>query len=628
MLRHFHLCLLLMALFAAPLASFAQTDKDILILSSHTASSEWEQGILNPILELDREREDISVTIHRFQLLSHPNVSSLIGSVQEALEAQKTRPSLVIMVGGSIFNFTLYVHKRWEGVPIILIGEQNYYCAVGYTLNGPGDPSAKRYPVSSFDNLGINYTLIEVPFMYRRTIDLIFRVQPGLKKFIFVAGENYMCKEYQWRIEQYIADTYPNVSYRVIHSLYSSTDELLAALREDSGPDTAILFGSWLVRKDYLENVSTRHNTLRLIESLAPTYTLYESDMNTHPHLIGFYSYSPREYRRITRQRVLDVLDHGSQPSQMHLFHMEAGIASLNYKAMKHFDLNTALIPEDARVVEGPHTLWQTHKKAIMWALFFILVGTGAIIVLIMSRSLSSLKKARNMAEKANDMKVAFVQNMSHEIRTPLNSIIGFSQLLCMPDGYNTDEEKSEYLDYIMNNAQMLMVMVNDMLNLSDMENGRYAVNMGPTNLNEITRMAIKSIDHNIPLGVAIVRQPGIDEDARYITDGIRVQQILVNFLTNACKYTTSGEIVIGSSLVENPGEITFYVADTGPGVPAEKAEEIFDRFVKLDNNKQGAGLGLSVCRLIAANLNGHVWLDTEHTDGARFVLAFPLIEA
>jgi signal transduction histidine kinase len=85
---------------------------------------------------------------------------------------------------------------------------------------------------------------------------------------------------------------------------------------------------------------------------------------------------------------------------------------------------------------------------------------------------------------------------------------------------------------------------------------------------------------------------------------------------------------VIGSSLVENPGEITFYVADTGPGVPAEKAEEIFDRFVKLDNNKQGAGLGLSVCRLIAANLNGHVWLDTEHTDGARFVLAFPLIEA
>lgn len=628
MLRHFHLCLLLMALLAAPLASFAQTDKDILILSSHTASSEWEQGILEPILELDREREDISVNINRFQLLSHPNVSSLIGSVQEALEAQKTRPSLVIMVGGSIFNFTLYVHKRWEGVPIILIGEQDYYCAVGYTLNGPGDPSAKRYPISTFDNLGINYTLIEVPFMYRRTIDLIFRVQPGLKKLIFVAGENYMCKEYQWRIEQYITDTYPNVSYRVIHSLYSSTDELLAALREDSGPDTAVLFGSWLVRKDYLENVSTRHNTLRLIESLAPTYTLYESDMNTHPHLIGFYSYSPKEYRRITRQRILDVLDHGSQPSQMHLFHMEAGIASLNYKAMKHFDLNTALIPEDARVVEGPHTLWQAHKKAIMWALFFILVGIGAIIVMTMSHSMSSLKKARNMAEKANDMKVAFVQNMSHEIRTPLNSIIGFSQLLCMPDGYNTDEEKSEYLDYVMNNAQMLMVMVNDMLNLSDMENGRYAVNMGPTNLNEIARMAIRSIDHNIPLGVAIVRQPGIDEDARYITDGIRVQQILVNFLTNACKYTTSGEIVIGSSLVENPGEITFYVADTGPGVPAEKAEEIFDRFVKLDNNKQGAGLGLSVCRLIAANLNGHVWLDTEHTDGARFVLAFPLIEA
>ncbi|MBQ3819873.1 MAG: sensor histidine kinase, partial [Bacteroidales bacterium] len=81
------------------------------------------------------------------------------------------------------------------------------------------------------------------------------------------------------------------------------------------------------------------------------------------------------------------------------------------------------------------------------------------------------------------------------------------------------------------------------------------------------------------------------------------------------------------SSLVENPGKITFYVADSGPGVPPEKAEEIFERFVKLDNNKQGAGLGLSICRMIAANLGGNVWLDTDHTDGARFVLVIPLEE-
>lgn len=108
----------------------------------------------------------------------------------------------------------------------------------------------------------------------------------------------------------------------------------------------------------------------------------------------------------------------------------------------------------------------------------------------------------------------------------------------------------------------------------------------------------------------------------------MRVQQILINFLTNACKHTSQGEITFGSSLYENPGYITFFVPDTGPGVPEDKAESIFDRFVKLDNNKQGAGLGLSICRMMAQNLDGKVWLDTHYKEGARFLLAIPKIDA
>ena len=259
---------------------------------------------------------------------------------------------------------------------------------------------------------------------------------------------------------------------------------------------------------------------------------------------------------------------------------------------------------------------------------FIVLVLLTLFIIVIMSRSMISLRKARNIAENANNMKTAFIQNMSHEVRTPLNSIIGFSQLLCLPEGTVTEEEKEEYLSFIMNNSQLLTVMVNAMLDISDMENGHYAIHNTPTNLNEIARLAIKAVEYRIPPGVQIVRMPGLEEDARYITDGMRVEQILINFLTNACKYTTSGEIVFGSSLVENPGYITFYVADTGPGVPAEKAESIFDRFVKLDSNIQGAGLGLSICRMVAKNLDGKVWLDTEYTQGARFILTIPKVEA
>jgi signal transduction histidine kinase len=108
----------------------------------------------------------------------------------------------------------------------------------------------------------------------------------------------------------------------------------------------------------------------------------------------------------------------------------------------------------------------------------------------------------------------------------------------------------------------------------------------------------------------------------------MRVQQILINFLTNACKNSTEGDIVLSSSLVENPGYITFAVADHGPGVPADKAERIFERFVKLNSNKQGAGLGLSICRMMAESLGGKVWLDTHYTAGARFVLTIPRKES
>ena len=114
-------------------------------------------------------------------------------------------------------------------------------------------------------------------------------------------------------------------------------------------------------------------------------------------------------------------------------------------------------------------------------------------------------------------------------------------------------------------------------------------------------------------------------EDAKLVfrTDPQRVQQILVNLLTNACKHTPSGEIRLGWT--EDGKEVSFFVEDTGPGVPAEKAEAIFDRFTKLNDFVQGTGLGLSICREIAGKMGGRVYLDTEYTGGARFVFVLPL---
>ena len=622
MLRRVLICLL----FLWASLALAARDKaaDIFLLSSHTEASEWDQRMMEPIHALAAERPDLDISINHLPFLSYKSTAALRHDRDSVLDLHTLPPKLAIVLGGSCFEFAKDINNRWKGIPILLVGEQDYYCDLEYTLFGPGNPKANRYPVERLRAFGVNFTLIEAPPLLRQTIEMIIDVQPRLQKLIFVAGENYFSKERQWRIEEYIRDRHPEITCQVISSSCTSTDQLLSILEKSKGPYTAVLYGSWMVREGFHENVSTRHNTVSLLEHITPVYTMIGSDFEKHPYVVGFCSYSQEEYRRTVNQRILDVLDHDIQPSQMQFAYLQTGIPYLNYKAMEHFGLDTSLIPHGAVVSGKPQSLWVQYKKQIMWAAFFLLIGIGGFIFHTMRRSLRSLKKARNMAENANNIKTAFIQNMSHEFRTPMNSIVGFAQLLCLPDGYVSDEEKTEYLSYIKNNAHLLTVMVKDMLDIADMENGEYYIEKAPTNLNEMARQAIKSAEFRLPPGVTIIRQPGLDEEARYLTDGMRVQQILINFLTNACKYTTEGEIVIGSSLLENPGYITFYVQDTGPGVPLEKAESIFERFVKLDNNKQGAGLGLSICRMIANNLGGKIWLDTQYTEGARFILAIP----
>ena len=602
---------------------------DILILSSHTESSEWAQTMLSPIEQLQEDRPELVVSLEHFKLLSHPNTRELKHAWDSVLTLHREPPRLVILLGGSCFNFAPDVADRWKGVPLLLIGEQDYFCDIEYTLNGPGDPNAHRYPVNNLKNSGLNISLICAPAMVRRTVDLIFKVQPDLEKMFFIAGENYLCKERQWRLEQYMQEKHPDVAYQAISSVDVTTEQLIELLERESSPRMAVFYGSWLVREGYMENVSIRHKTISLIETIAPLYTMFVCDTEQHPGIMGFYSYSQREYGRTVTQRILDVLDHGIQPSEMPFAYMGTGLPTINYQAMLHFGLDTSLIPDDALVRNEPASLWQTYKRQIMLFAFLLLVCLVGFVLLTMSRSLRSMKIAQKKAENADKIKTAFIQNMSHEIRTPLNSIIGFSQLLCLPDGTVTEEEKGEYLSHVMNNSQLLTMMVNDILGLADMENGQFPVHKVPTNLNEVMLQAIRAVSLHTSPDIEIACQTGLDEDTRYITDGMRIQQILINFLTNACKYTpSSGQIVLGSSLVENPGYITFYVEDTGPGVPAEKAESIFDRFVKLDTHKQGAGLGLSVCRMVAENLGGKVWLDTRYTNGARFILTIPRDEA
>ncbi len=235
---------------------------------------------------------------------------------------------------------------------------------------------------------------------------------------------------------------------------------------------------------------------------------------------------------------------------------------------------------------------------------------------------IAELQDANEKVRLADAAKTRFVQNMSHEVRTPLNAIVGFSQLLSLPDGSFAPDEKDEFAGHIINNTKMLTMLLDDILNASAMDSGNYSINYEDGECNFMAQAAISSSEHRLQPGVTMEYIP-LPEPFTFRTDPRRVQQILINLLTNACKHTTQGAITLACSLNENPGEVTFSVTDTGPGVPPEQAEAIFDRFTKLNEFVQGTGLGLSICRDIAGRMGGRVFLDTSYPGpGARFVFA------
>lgn len=248
------------------------------------------------------------------------------------------------------------------------------------------------------------------------------------------------------------------------------------------------------------------------------------------------------------------------------------------------------------------------------------------VYILTLRRHNRKLVAANERVSLADAAKTRFVQNMSHEVRTPLNAIVGFSQLLSLPDGSLSPEEKDEFSSHIINNTKMLTMLLDDILNASAMDGGDYSISYEKGEKDYMAQAAISSSEHRLQPGVLLTYEPEDTHPFTFTTDPRRVQQILINLITNACKHTSEGSIVVSSSLKENPGYLTYSVTDTGTGVPPEEAEKIFERFTKLNDYVQGTGLGLSICRDIAGRMGGKVYLDTSYDGkGARFVFTVPI---
>lgn len=230
--------------------------------------------------------------------------------------------------------------------------------------------------------------------------------------------------------------------------------------------------------------------------------------------------------------------------------------------------------------------------------------------------------RARIEAENADKMKTYFLQNISHEIRTPLNAIVGFSTLLADPNNGLDDNTKSNFTSLVSSNTEQLTSLMNDIADLSSLESGTYKINSETFSANALCVQTVSSLQQNVKSGVELLFvEP--HEDCFVTTDKVRLYQVLINLLTNACKYTDKGNIVL--TYCRQDKNIEFSVTDTGRGIDKEKAKAIFNRFEKLDSLEPGMGIGLNICFHIAQLLHGQIRLDTAYNKGARFSFCIPI---
>ena len=224
--------------------------------------------------------------------------------------------------------------------------------------------------------------------------------------------------------------------------------------------------------------------------------------------------------------------------------------------------------------------------------------------------------------QEADKMKNAFIANMSHEIRTPLNAIVGFAHLVT--ETTNASEQR-EYFSIINKNCDLLLKLINDILDLSKIESGRLNYNVSEVELRDICQEAYVVQSLKMTSDVALLYNSVAMPSVRLWIDPHRVEQVLLNLLSNAIKFTSKGFISLFYEVEDMFVRVS--VMDTGIGISEEKLESVFERFVKLDDFYQGAGLGLPICKMIVEQLGGEIGVRSELGKGSTFWFTLPLVD-
>lgn len=239
-----------------------------------------------------------------------------------------------------------------------------------------------------------------------------------------------------------------------------------------------------------------------------------------------------------------------------------------------------------------------------------------------LQRSEVNLLEAKERSEESNRLKNAFLANVSHEIRTPLNAIVGFSDVLVTGD--SSKEEQQHFFRIIKRNSDLLLSLIDDILDISKLETDKTILFIEECEVVKLAKQTISFVELSKEAGNRFGFKSNVDCFVLQ-TDGQRMQQVIVNLLSNANKFTKEGTILLEVVVEKERNRVLMSVTDTGCGIPIGKQKQVFERFEKLNEYAQGTGLGLSICSLIVNKWGGAIWVDPSYEKGARLVFSHPI---